>query len=142
MLKDFKEFAVRGNAIDLAIGVVIGSAFGQIVQSLVNDIIMPPFGLIAGKVNFSNLFINLGGSDFKSLEDAKAAGAATLNYGLFINTLISFTIIAFVIFILVKQINHFRIRDKAPNTKNCPFCLTAINLQAIRCPNCTSQITN
>lgn len=141
MLKEFKEFAVKGNAIDLAVGVVIGSAFGQIVQSLVNDVIMPPFGLIAGRVNFSNLFINLGSSDYETLAEAKAAGAATLNYGLFINATINFLIIAFVIFLMVKQINRFRKNEKpTPNTKICQFCQSLISLKAIRCPNCTSEL--
>ncbi len=127
MLKDFKEFAVKGNAVDLAIGVVIGAAFGKIIDSLVNDIIMPPFGLIAGKVDFANLFWNLGGSH--------------INYGLFINTIINFLIIAFFIFLLVRQINKFRTKpSKETNTKQCPFCKSGIDLQATRCPHCTSQL--
>jgi large conductance mechanosensitive channel len=141
MLKEFREFAVKGNAIDLAVGVIIGAAFGKIVESLVNDIIMPPFGLIAGKVDFRNLFLNLGGNDYPSLAAARAAGAPTLNYGLFINALINFLIIAFVIFLLVKQVNRFRNRGQAaPSTKSCPYCFSNINIQATKCPSCTSQL--
>jgi large conductance mechanosensitive channel len=141
MLKEFKEFAVKGNAIDLAIGVIIGAAFGKIVDSLVNDVIMPPFGLVAGKVDFSNLFFSLGGNDFPTLAAAKAAGAPTLNYGIFINAIINFLIIAFVIFLMVKQINKYRAKTKnAPETKTCPFCYSTVHLNATRCPSCTSQL--
>ncbi|HYE22666.1 MAG TPA: large conductance mechanosensitive channel protein MscL [Verrucomicrobiae bacterium] len=139
MLKEFREFAVRGNAIDLAIGVIIGAAFGKIVDSLVNDIIMPPFGLVAGRVDFGNLFINLGGNTYPSLQAAKAAGAPTLNYGLFINSVINFLIISFVIFLIVKQINRFR-KNQAPDKKTCPFCQTQVLIKAVRCPACTSQL--
>jgi large conductance mechanosensitive channel len=141
MLKEFREFAIRGNAIDLAVGVIIGAAFGKIVESLVNDIIMPPFGLVAGKVDFSNLFLSLGGSDYASLAAARAAGAPTINYGLFINATINFAIVAFVIFLLVRQINSFRKKPQAaPNTKPCPFCFSDIHKQATRCPQCTSPL--
>lgn len=141
MLKEFKEFAVKGNAIDLAIGVIVGASFGKIVDSLVNDVIMPPFGLVAGKVDFSNLFFNLGGNNYETLAAAEAAGAPTLNYGLFINAIINFLIISFVIFLLVKQINRYRNKTaKVPDTKNCQYCLTAINVSATRCPACTSQL--
>ncbi len=141
MLKEFKEFAVKGNAIDLAVGVIIGAAFGKIVDSLVNDVVMPPLGVIVGKVDFSNLFFNLGSGVYSTLAEAKQAGVPTLNYGLFINATINFLIIAFVIFLMVRQINKFRNKPKpAPNTKSCPYCFTPINLQATRCPSCTSQL--
>jgi large conductance mechanosensitive channel len=141
MLKEFKEFAVKGNAIDLAVGVIIGTSFGKIVESLVTDVIMPPIGLVAGKVDFSNLFLNLGGNDFATLAEAQAAGAPTLNYGQFIDVLINFIIIAFVIFLMVRQLSKFRKKPSAAsNTKNCPRCFSAINLQATRCPNCTSEL--
>ncbi|NLE99524.1 MAG: large conductance mechanosensitive channel protein MscL [Anaerolineales bacterium] len=142
MLKEFKEFITRGNMIDLAIGVIIGGAFGAIVSSLVNDIIMPPIGLLLGKVNFSNLFIDLSGKGYETLQAAKDAGAATINYGSFINTVINFLIIALVIFLVVKQINRLRkpAAPAAPTTKDCPYCRTAIPIKATRCPNCTSQL--
>jgi large conductance mechanosensitive channel len=142
MLKDFKEFAIKGNVLDLAIGVIIGGAFGKIVTSLVNDIMMPPIGVIIGKVDFSNLFIDLSGQHHPSVAAAKAAGAATLNIGLFFNNVIDFLLVAFAVFLLVRQINRFR--SKAPeavaNTKECPFCVSAIPLKASRCPACTSQL--
>lgn len=141
MIKEFREFAVKGNAIDLAIGVVIGAAFAKIVDSLVKDIIMPPFGLVAGRVDFSNLFFALGGSEFETLAQAQAAGIPTLNYGLFINAIINFIIIAFAIFLLVKQINRFRRRrEDTPTTKHCDFCKSSIDLSATRCAFCTSQL--
>lgn len=144
MLKEFKEFAMRGNVLDMAIGIIIGAAFGQIVSSMVNDILMPPLGLLLGKVDFSNLYINLSGVDHPSLAAAKSAGAATINYGLFINTIINFVIVAFVIFILIKQINRFkRAPEPAPavvTTKECPFCLSTIAIKATRCPYCTSEL--
>ncbi len=144
MLKEFKEFAVKGNMIDLAIGIIIGSAFGAIVTSLVKDVIMPPIGLLLGKVDFANLYIDLSGQGFPSLEAAKAAGAATLNYGLFINTLINFIIVAFVIFLLVRAINKMKrpveVKPATPTTKECPYCISAIPLKATRCPNCTSEL--
>ena len=143
MLKEFRDFAVRGNVIDLAIGIIIGAAFGRIVTSLVNDIIMPPLGVLLGKVDFSNLFINLSGKAYASLADAKTAGAATINYGLFINTLIDFIIVAFIIFLMVRGINHMKKAPApapaTPTTKECPFCYTQIPLKATRCPNCTSE---
>jgi large conductance mechanosensitive channel len=147
MLKEFKEFALRGNVLDMAIGIIIGGAFGKIVTSLVNDIIMPPIGLLLGRVDFSNLYINLSGIAFTSLADAKAAGAATINYGLFLNEVINFIIIAFVVFLLVKQINKLKrlapanAPAPAPATKTCPFCQTEIPLKATRCPHCTSQLS-
>jgi len=145
MFKEFKEFAVKGNVMDLAVGVIIGAAFGKIVTSLVNDVIMPVIGLLLGKVDFSNLFINLSGGSYASLAEAKKAGAATLNYGLFINTLIDFLIIALIIFIMVKWVNKLRRpapapAPAAPTTKECPYCFTAIPIKAVRCPACTSQL--
>ncbi len=142
MWKEFREFAVRGNVVDLAIGIVIGAAFGKIVTSFVNDILMPPLGLALGQVDFSNLFINLSGGSYRSVAEAKAAGAATINYGVFINTVIDFFIVAFAIFLVVRGINRLR-REPAPptpTTRSCPYCLTTIPLQATRCPACTSQI--
>ena len=145
MLKEFREFAMRGNVMDMAVGVVIGAAFGKIVTSLVNDIIMPPVGLALGKVDFSNLFINLSGTAYASLADAQAAGAPTINYGVFLNTLLDFIIVAFAIFLVIKQINRLKREEPAtpaapPSTKDCPFCLSGIPLKATRCPHCTSEL--
>ena len=144
MLKEFKEFAMRGNVMDLAIGVIIGGAFGKITTSLVNDVIMPPIGLLLGKVDFSNLYINLSGGSYISLAQAREAGAVTINYGLFINTLIDFLIIAFVVFILVRQVNRLQKSEPepapAPATKECPFCFSSISIKATRCPQCTSNL--
>jgi large conductance mechanosensitive channel len=142
MLKEFKEFIARGNVIDLAVGIIIGVAFGKIVTSLVNDIIMPPIGLLLGNVDFTNLFINLSDRSFPNLAAAKAAAAPTINYGSFINTLIEFLIIAFVIFLIVKAINRMRRRPEElpPTVKACEFCISSIPVQATRCPNCTSQL--
>jgi len=141
MLKEFKEFAMRGNVLDMAIGIIIGAAFGRIVTSLVNDIIMPPIGLLLGRVNFSSLFLNLSGMPYTTLADAQAAGAATINYGLFLNAILDFIIVAFVIFLLVRQINRLtRKPEAAPTTKDCPYCLSAIPIKATRCPHCTSQL--
>lgn len=140
MFKEFKEFIMRGNVIDLAIGVIIGAAFGKIVTSLVNDILMPPLGLVLGKVDFSNLFVNLGGNTFTSLAEAKKAGAPTINYGLFINNILDFVILAFCIFISVKQINRFMKKQEAASTKTCQFCKSEINKDASRCSHCTSQL--
>lgn len=142
MLKEFRDFAMRGNVVDLAIGIIIGAAFTQIVNSLVNDIVMPPIGLLLGGVDFSDIFINLSGTDYPSLAAAKEAGAPVIAIGQFINYVINFLIIAFVIFIVVKQINRFnRPAPAAPTTKDCPRCATSIPLKATRCPNCTSEIT-
>lgn len=143
MIKEFKEFSMKGNIMDLAIGVIIGGAFGKIVSSLVSDILMPVFGLILGRIDFANLFIVLGNGSFKTLEDAKKVGIATLNYGLFINNIINFLIISFSIFIVIKQINRVNkkpapIEDK--KTKTCSFCYSEINTAATRCPNCTSSL--
>ena len=142
MLKEFRDFAMRGNVIDLAVGVVIGVAFGAIVDSLVNDIIMPPVGLLLGGVDFSDIFINLSGTDYPSLEAARSAGAPVIAIGSFINTILHFLIIAFAIFILVKQINRLRGPAPAPEvtTKECPACATTIPIKARRCPNCTSEL--
>jgi large conductance mechanosensitive channel len=142
MFGEFKKFIMRGNVLDLAIGVVIGGAFGKIVTSLVNDVLMPVIGLALGKVDFSGLFISLNGQGYATLAEAKAAKAPTLNYGIFLNTVIEFLIIAFVIFIIVKQVNRFKKPEPAaaPTTKDCPQCCTAIPLAAKRCPACTSQL--
>ena len=144
MLKEFRDFAMKGNVIDLAIGVIIGGAFGKIVASLVSDIIMPLIGLIMGKVDFSNLFIVLGNGSFKTIDEAKAAGVGTLNYGIFINDIIDFLIIALSIFIIIKQLNRFtKKKQEEPvivSAKHCPFCYSEIHLDATRCPHCTSLI--
>jgi large conductance mechanosensitive channel len=142
MFKEFKEFAMRGNVIDMAVGIIIGAAFGKIVGSLTNDVLMPPIGLLLGKVDFSNLFIDLSGQSHASLAAAKAAGAATINYGIFINSLIDFVIVAFAVFLLIRQVNRF-LPKPAPapvTTKECPFCASTIALKAQRCPNCTSEL--
>jgi large conductance mechanosensitive channel len=142
MLKEFREFAMKGNVMDLAVGVIIGAAFGKIVGSLVNDVMMPVLSLIIGKVDFSNLYLTLAGQNFATLADARKAGVPTLAYGLFLNTVIEFIIIAFTIFLVIKQVN--RLKRPAPaapvTTKDCGFCKTAIPLAATRCPNCTSQL--
>lgn len=141
MLEEFKKFALRGNVMDLAIGVIIGAAFGKIVTSLVDDIIMPPLGLLLGKVDFSNLFVSLSGQSYSSLADAKAAGAPTLNYGLFLNSVVNFLLIAVVIFFLVKWLNKIYGEPEKPKQHEpCPYCLTSIPLKATRCPACTSEI--
>ncbi len=142
MLKEFKDFAMRGNVVDMAVGIIIGAAFGKIVTSLVNDVLMPPIGRILGQVDFSNLFIDLSGHGYEKLVEAKAAGAATLNYGLFLNTVIDFLIVAFVIFILVRQMNRLK-REPAPAppaTKDCSYCLSSVPIKATRCPHCTSEL--
>lgn len=141
MFNEFKKFAMRGNVVDLAIGVIIGASFGKIITSLVSDILMPPIGLILGKVDFANLFVNLSGKSYGTLAEAKAAGAATINYGLFLNTVVDFLIVAFIIFLLVHQINKWnKPAPAAPTTKECNYCATAIPLKATRCPNCTSEL--
>ncbi len=139
IFNEFKEFAVKGNVIDMAVGIIIGAGFGKIVTSFVSDVLMPPFGLILGKVNFANLFIDLSGTHPESVDKAKAAGAATINYGLFLNTIIDFTIVAFVIFMLVRQINRLK-APAATTTKDCPFCLSAVPLKATKCAHCTSEL--
>lgn len=144
MWKEFKAFAMKGNVIDLAVGVVIGGAFGKIVSSLVNDIIMPLVGLLLGKLDFTNLFITLGEGSFNTLAEAKEAGVSTLNYGMFINNIIDFLIIAFTIFIVIKQINRIpRKKEEAPalvTTKACKYCFSEIHIDATKCPHCTSDL--
>ncbi len=146
MLKEFKEFAMRGNVVDMAVGIIIGAAFGKIVSSLVNDIIMPPIGTLLGGVDFSDLFINLTGGDYGSLAEAQEAGAATINYGIFINTVLDFVIVAFAIFIVIKQMNRLKREEpKAPaeaTTKDCPHCLSTIPIKATRCAHCTAELGN
>jgi large conductance mechanosensitive channel len=142
MWSEFKKFAMRGNVIDLAVGVIIGAAFSKIVTSLVNDIIMPPIGMIFGDVDFSNLYINLSGEKYNSFAQAKEAGAATINYGVFLNNVLDFLIVAVTIFIVVKQLNRFKKKEEpAPvTTKECEYCLSEIPVKAIRCPHCTSEL--
>ncbi len=143
MLKEFKEFVMRGNVLDLAIAVIIGAAFGAIVTSFVNDVLMPPMGLALGKVDFKDLFISLNGQSYPSLAAAKTVGAPVLAYGQFINTVINFLVVAFVIFMIVKQANRFKQpapAPAAPLTKECPYCASAIPIKAVRCPNCTSDL--
>jgi large conductance mechanosensitive channel len=145
MWQEFKKFIARGNVLDLAVAVVIGGAFGAIVKSLVNDIIMPPIGLLLGRVDFANLFIDLSGEGYETLAAAQEAGAATINYGLFINAVINFVIVAFVIFLVVRYTNKLKKKEAekpapAPTTKTCPHCFTEIPIQATRCPNCTSHL--
>lgn len=139
LFKEFREFAARGNVIDLAIGVIIGAAFGKIVTSLVNDIVMPPVGLLLGQMDFSSLFLNLSDKTYDTLAAAKAAGAPTLNYGLFINSVIDFLIVALVIFLAIRQINRFAKKPEA-TTRDCPRCVSAISLKATKCPHCTADI--
>ena len=149
MIKEFKEFAVKGNVMDMAVGIIIGAAFGTIVKSFVADVIMPPIGLMLGNVDFSNLFVVLkdgaeGAGAYATLADAQAAGAVTLNYGAFINTIVSFLIVAFAIFIVIKQMNRLKKEEPAPvaepTTKDCPFCFSTISIKATKCPNCTSSL--
>jgi large conductance mechanosensitive channel len=147
MLKEFKEFAMRGNVIDMAVGIIIGVAFGTIVKSLVSDIIMPPIGLLLGNVDFANLFAVLRegmiAGPYAALADAQKAGAVTINYGVFVNTIISFVIVAFAVFLLIRQINRLK-REEAPleepTTKDCPYCFSSIPIKATRCPHCTSEL--
>jgi large conductance mechanosensitive channel len=148
MFKEFKAFAMRGNVIDMAVGIIIGAAFGSIVQSLVKDVIMPPIGMLLGNVDFSNLFLVLKQGTtpgpYTSLAQVQAAGAVSINYGTFINTIISFLIVAFAVFLLIRQINRLKKEEAAPaaapTTKECTFCFSAIPIKAVRCPNCTSEI--
>ena len=143
MFKEFREFAARGNVIDLAVGVIIGAAFGKIVTSVVNDLLMPPIGMALGGVDFADLFVSLAGGTYPSVEAAKAAGAPTVNYGLFLNSVIEFLIIAFAVFLLVRQINRLKTPAPAPATeeaRDCPFCLSRIPRQATRCAHCTSAV--
>ena len=148
MLKEFKEFAMRGNVVDMAVGIIIGAAFGTIVKSLVDDVIMPPIGLLLGNVDFSNLFVVIKAGKalgpYETLAAAKAAGAVTVNIGVFLNTIISFVIVAFSVFLLIKQLNAFKKKEVAapavPTTKDCPYCLSVIPIKASRCPHCTSDL--
>ena len=142
MIKEFKEFIMRGNVLDMAVGIIIGGAFGKIVSSFVNDILMPPLGLLMGKINFADLFINLSGKAYPTVAAAKAAGAPTINYGLFINSIIDFLIVAFAIYLMIVQVNRLKKKpeDAPPATKECPFCISAIPIKAVRCPHCTSNI--
>jgi len=142
MFKEFKDFAMRGNLLDLAVGFILGTAFGKIVTSFVSDVLMPPIGLLLGKVSFSSLFFNLSGQDYPSLAAAKEAGAPTINYGLFLNTIFDFVIVAVVLFLLIRQVNRMQRPQPAaaPTTKDCPYCFSTIPIKAVRCPNCTSEL--
>jgi large conductance mechanosensitive channel len=143
MFKEFRDFISRGNVVDLAVGVIIGAAFGQIVGSLVDDIIMPPIGLLLGGVDFSNLFVSLTGESYSSLAAAQEAGAATINYGVFINTLLNFLIVALAIFVLIRAVNRMTGEEEEegpPTTKECPYCFSTIAIQATRCAHCTSEL--
>jgi large conductance mechanosensitive channel len=146
MIKEFKEFAVRGNVVDMAVGIIIGAAFGTVVKSVVDDVLMPPIGLALGGVDFTNLFLTLrdgeaAAAPYATLAAAKEAGAVTLNYGVLINNAVSFLIVAFAVFLLVRGINAMRRKQEAaPATRDCPFCATAIPIKASRCPHCTSEI--
>lgn len=141
MLKEFKEFAMRGNVLDMAVGIILGASFGKIVSSFVNDVLMPPIGLLLGKVDFSNLFWDLSGQAHATLAEAKRAGAPTLNYGVFFNYILDFAIVAFAVFFLVRQVNRLRRQPPAdPTTRECPFCVSTISLRATRCPHCTTEL--
>jgi large conductance mechanosensitive channel len=144
MINEFKQFIMRGNVLDLAVGIIIGGAFGKIVASMVNDVLMPVIGLILGKINFANLFFDLSGTKPASVDAAKAAGAATLNYGLFVNSIVDFLIISFIIFLIIKQVNRLMPKKEeapaAPPTKDCPRCLSQIPIKATRCAHCTSDV--
>lgn len=142
LLKEFKEFASRGSLLDLAVGLVLGTAFTKIVNSLVNDIIMPPIGMLLGGVDFANLFINLSGVEYATLAAAQEAGAAVISYGVFINAIIDFVIVAFAMFLIVRQVNRLKRAEEetAPTVKSCPYCKSDIALEATRCPHCTSEV--
>jgi large conductance mechanosensitive channel len=142
MLKEFKEFAMRGNVIDMAVGIIIGAAFGKIVSSFVKDVIMPPIGMLTGGVDFSGLFLNLSSGTYATLADAQKAGAATINYGVFINTVLDFLIVAFAIFIVIKQINRLKKEPPPadPTTKKCPYCISEIPIAATKCGHCTADV--
>jgi large conductance mechanosensitive channel len=148
MLKDFKEFAMRGNVVDMAVGIIIGGAFGTIVKSLVSDVIMPPIGWLLGNVDFSNLFLTIAAGDpagpYATLADAQGAGAVTVNYGMFFDSVVSFLIVAFAVFLLVRGINTMKRKEEAapppPDKKDCPHCFSTVPMKATRCPNCTSEI--
>lgn len=143
MLKEFKEFAMRGSLLDLTIGIILGTAFGKIATSFVNDVLMPPIGLLLGRVDFTSLFINLSGGHHASLAAAKGAGAATINYGVFLNTVLDFIIVAFAMFLIIRQVNRLQRRpaaDAVAITKECPYCFLTVPIKATRCPNCTSEL--
>jgi large conductance mechanosensitive channel len=142
MLKEFKEFALRGNVLDMAVGIIVGAAFGQIVNSFVQDVMMPPIGRLIGHADFSNLFVTLTGQHYDTVAAAKTAGAATLNYGMFLNTIINFLIVAFAVFLLVRQVNRLMPKPApaAPTTRDCPYCLSAVPMKAIKCAHCTSDL--
>jgi len=143
LTKEFREFAARGNVVDLAVGVIIGAAFGKIVTSLVNDIVMPPVGMAIGRIDFKNLFVALNGQAYASLADAQKAGAPTINYGIFVNTVLEFFVVAFVVFLMVRQLNRLKTPAPTPSTedaRDCPFCVSRISSKATRCPNCTSAL--
>ena len=145
MFKEFKEFAMRGNVVDMAVGIIIGAAFGTIIKSLVDDVLMPPIGMLLGNVDFSNLFavIKAGktAGPYLTLAEAKAAGAVTMNIGLFINTIISFLIVAFSVFLVIKPLNAMKKKEEAPaETKDCPYCFSSISIKATRCPQCTAEL--
>ena len=144
MFKEFKEFAMRGNVLDMAVGIIIGAAFGKIISSFVEDILMPPLGMLLGKMDFSNLFLSLSGQHFDTLAAAKAAGAATINYGVFFSHMFNFLIVAFAVFLLIRQVNRLKRVEAAPaavpTTRDCPHCLLSIPIQAKRCGHCTSQL--
>jgi len=142
-LREFRDFAMRGNMLDMAVGIIIGAAFGRIVSSFVSDILMPPIGLLTGRSDFSNKFINLSGKAYATLAEAKAAGAATINYGVFLNALFDFVLVAFAVFLLIRQVNRLKSEEKppVPTNKDCPFCFSTIAIKATRCPNCTSALT-
>jgi len=145
VLKEFKEFAMRGNVLDMAVGIIIGAAFGKIVTSLVNDLIMPPIGVLLGGVDFSEIYLNLSGGSYESLAAAREAGAATINLGVFINTVLNFLIVAFAIFLLIRNVNRLKRKEEAapapaPTTRDCPHCLSAIPIKATRCAHCTAEL--
>jgi large conductance mechanosensitive channel len=143
MFKEFKEFAMKGNVLDMAVGIIMGVAFGKIITSFVSDVIMPPIGRLLGNVDFSGLFINVSGQSFKTIAEAKAAGAATINYGLFLNTVLDFLIVAFVMFMMVRQVNRLKRPAPAPAlpaTKECSYCFSTVPFKATRCPHCTSEL--
>ena len=143
MFKEFRDFAMRGNMLDMAVGIIIGAAFGRVVSSFVTDIVMPPIGLLTGKSDFSSKFINLSGQAYATLAEAKAAGAATIYYGVFLNAAFDFLIVALAVFLLIRQVNRLKSEEETPEamTRECPFCSSAISIKAARCPHCTSTLT-
>ena len=142
MLKEFKEFALRGNMLDMAVGIIIGAAFGRIISSCVADVVSPPLSVLLGRADLSSFFFNLSGGDYATLAEAKEAGAATLNYGIFLNTVADFLLVSLVVFLLVRQVNRFKRQEAAPppSARECPFCVSSVSLRATRCPHCTSEL--